>query len=433
MKLNSLLFTSLLGGMALMTTVSCSETTGNPLTDPNDVTIVNNEPVNTMSDYVFLELSAPQRNMVESSNSFAFDLFKTTIKAEEVSDANFTMSPYSWFAALSMLANGDRGPVGSEILEVLSGDGESLDLDGLNELNAYLLEKLPAVDPVTMLNVANSLWIQEGMTPQNEFLNAMTESYKSEFFSRKLSTSDTRKAINDWCLDKTNGLIKDFLKKNLSEKALAVILNATYFKGIWRNKFLKSDTSHSMFHGSAGDQKVDMMHTLNTFLYADDDTEEAIMLPYGSGNYDMTVVMPKEGVDFNDYVLSMSSEGFKSLTSELTSCEVDFSLPKFTTGSELTINKALKAMGIVGAYENELCDFLNEKTVCINDAISAVRIVVDEEGTEAGAVSGMGMIEGASSPHELRKVKMTVDRPFLFVITESSTNTVLFIGKVSKI
>lgn len=382
-----------------------------------------------------IELNEPQTEMVSASNRFALDFFKA-VDARSDGGSKYAVSPYSCFVGLSMLANGDDGDTSREIMEVLTGDND-FTVDDINAFNGLMMREVPALDCTTDFVLANSLWGRKNDSFCKPFQSVIENQYDGDCFARDLWTDATRKEINQWCSDHTKGLIPEYLTENLSEDVYFALFNAVYFKGRWRDAFDKANTFKSTFYGKE-EQKVDFMNKMSIYPYSCSERAESVELPFGSGNFCMHVILPEEGADIDEFVKTSTYDEWEELCGRrrsCKSCKVSISLPKFKIATKRSLIDPLKDMGVSKAFSKDY-GFTSIVDNPLNTFLSAVdtevKVTVDESGAEAAAVTSF---EGdlASSAGPLDNVALNFNRPFIFVIKEKSTDTILFIGKVASV
>jgi len=209
--------------------------------------------------------------------------------------------------------------------------------------------------------------------------------------------------------------------------AVSYLLNAIYFKGAWKEKFSKSQTRNEAFEGR--EQKIPMMHQEHEFNYTENELCQALRLPYGNGAYAMTILLPREGTTVDELLLSLNAESWQ-LYRYMDCAIVDVKLPRFESKTDLDLNEIMASLGMPKAFtpfEAEFPNFCNVPTY-IDMMKQVARIKLDEEGTEAAAVTVIGM-EIASLPIVPQRVTFHATRPFLYVISEQSTGAIFFIGK----
>ena len=372
------------------------------------------------------------RNIVEAQNNFSCDFFRlASAKAEE---PNMVISPLSLSMALSMVANGAEGETLSEILTTL---GMRSSLGEINELNNLLLQSFPIADKKVTVSFANSIWIDNEFPVLDNFVNINKECYKAEVNNVDIGTEETKNLINKWAEKHTKGLIKDLLHKPLDAGTKLALFNALYFKGKWANKFNKDKTIRAPFHNADGKEtRVRMMCAYSLPLKAlEDDGLTAVTLPYGNGSFAMTLVLPAENMTIDECISMLDGKRLSqwhSYNENGSTIEAEVQLPKFEIEYGAELNDHLQAMGIKSAFCADAdCSNLSNFSLYINKVFQKARIIVDEEGTEAAAVTGVSM--DLMSPIGPDNKSFVFDRPFVFYISERSTSSILFMGKVTKL
>ncbi len=361
------------------------------------------------------------------ANEFATKLFK---KAYAKESENTCISPTSVFLTLAMMANGDEGDSRDEILNII-GYGENS--DALYDLNVYsnaLLVEVPDFNGDTQCGFTNSLWHSPDFSLLPSFVSDLKEIFGASDVNIWLGDETGLKALNRFVEDNTRGMIKDFLKEPM-EIDLG-ILNTTYFKGTWKQKFDEKHTEKGKFQNLDGSQaKTNFMTLTDMMAYSCADNVTAVMLPYAGDRYMMTVIMPDEGIGFNDFLLSFDSEKISKISSSFRSGRIKLRLPKFEQESNANIINILREMGLektifpginrAASHPIELCAFQH-----------AVKIIVNENGTEGGAAS-LGGFFTTSVPNidELPIEPISFDRPFIYLIRDTISGTILFIGAVT--
>ena len=392
----------------------------------------NDEGVNNKvpKEYKPIELTEAQTRMASESTDFAFRFFQTASEVlgkEEQNKNKLILSPVSASYALSMAANGAEGATLTELIEVLGFSGFSI--DEINAYNQKLVQELVQQDNTTLLSMANSLWLLDDFQVLSTYRNALKKNYDAEV--RREERAKAKDAINAWCADKTNGCIPDFLKDDPEGKAL--LLNALYFKGLWAEPFDKGLTQNEPFTNEDGTQtEVAMLNRQSGYLLAQNDLYATVRLPYGNGAFALQVILPQEGVSLAQCIEALNGASWKALQESITWKEVDVKLPKFTIEDyQNSLIRVLMAMGVQEAFRNS-ADFskMANKDLMISSVDQSVYFRLDEEGTEAAAVTGIGMSQALpQNPYGV--YEFHVDRPFLFLLTEKSTDSVLFMGQVT--
>ena len=393
----------------------------------------NDEGVNNKvpKEYKPIELTEAQTRMASESTDFAFRFFQTASEVlgkEEQNKNKLILSPVSASYALSMAANGAEGATLTELIEVLGFSGFSI--DEINAYNQKLVQELVQQDNTTLLSMANSLWLLDDFQVLSTYRNALKKNYDAEV--RREERAKAKDAINAWCADKTNGCIPDFLKDDPEGKAL--LLNALYFKGLWAEPFDKGLTQNEPFTNEDGTQtEVAMLNRQSGYLLAQNDLYATVRLPYGNGAFALQVILPQEGVSLAQCIEALNGASWQALQESMMWKEVDVKLPKFTIEDyQNSLIRVLMAMGVQEAFRNS-ADFskMANKDLMISSVDQSVYFRLDEEGTEAAAVTGIGMSQALpQSPYGV--YEFHVDRPFLFLLTEKSTDSVLFMGQVTE-
>ena len=379
-----------------------------------------------------IELTKAQQELVHNGNLFALNLMKKVHAEKE--GKGWIMSPLSVQYALGMVLNGAKGETAAQISRTL-GYGDS----GTDEVNMFcktLTDGIGEVDPSTAINIANVLVYNthndgaNGIRLEEPFVKALSDYYYAgiETFDFTTENQAALARINAWSSEKTKGMIPKILEE-VGPDHLAYFLNAVYFNGMWANKFNKNYTSSKPFTKADGTKvDVDMMTQKEDFGYYEDESGVKILsMPYGNGAFKMTVVLPESAKGLDNLVASLG-EDFLERMKYLRTVEVDVKFPKFETASDVPLNDALKALGMELPFK-EGADFTGMSLYAdhISKVFQKARIKVDEEGSEAAAVTVVGMLEATAIPNP-KYYFFHADRPFLYMISEKSTGAILFIG-----
>ena len=369
----------------------------------------------------WIELTKEERALVKGSTDFSFRLFKETR-----GDINQVISPLSVTYALGMLNNGAAGVTREEICQTL-GFGET-GADGINAFCRKMLTELPALDEQTKVMLSNAIFLNQPRYFLPEFLNIAHSYYEAETQARDFADGETMDVINQWASEHTMGMIKQvFNKTTFNPLAASYLLNAVYFKGVWTLKFDKDETKDEVFNGK---ETVPMMHMTNYLPYTENDDYQALALPYGNESYRMTVLLPREGKSIDNVLATLNADTWLYRLQWMGEAEVDVKLPRMDITTNQDLVETMKALGMPSAFDPLTADIPNYINVpqYISNMFQVARIKMDEEGTEAAAVT---VIETADSgiPHEPEFYEFHADRPFLYVISERSTGTILFIGQ----
>lgn len=374
-----------------------------------------------------VDLTDKQVQVINSSNTFGFDLFRTAYSNAEDKN-NFMISPLSVSMALGMTRNGAEGNTLDSMTSCLRFSGMT-DLE-INQTYKFIIETFTTLDPKVKLSIANSIWYRNGFNVEQDFINTNSNYFNAQVSPLDFNSPGAVSTINSWVSDNTNKLIPTIIDQ-ISNDMVMYLINAVYFKGQWKYRFDTKNTTGKPFHladGSditvpamLGDIKVPALSADNFTI---------VELPYGQGNFSMSILLPDADASINDIVDELTLENWNSWKPLFSETEVSIQLPKFKFSyNEEKMKELLSSMGMGIAFDDSQADFTR-----INQAgglyISEVKhktfIETNEEGTEAAAVTSVG-IEVTSVPEVL---EFLVDRPFVFLINEKSSGTILFVGTV---
>ena len=341
--------------------------------------------------------------------------FIRSVAAVEDKDANLTVSPYSAGVALSMLAEGAEGQTRAEFNKALN--------DCL-----FKSEDLGGNDKITV-NSVNSLWVDDNFSVRNRYVSLMQKDFDALVTTLSFSDPATVKAINNWCSEHTNGKITEIIDE-LSPNDVMVLVNALYFKAPWLNPFDEHMTSSAKFHGSKSVSDVDMMARKAYMNYAEYNGCQLVELPYEGGRYAMYVLLPPEDMDINELIGYLSQESYDAAMNSLQSKEVLLKMPKVKVETSLLLNQSLQHMGIRTAFTG-VADFkgISEMgPLSLGLVKQKCYVEISEKGTEAAAVTSAQIRMTALRPSQY--VRMTVDRPYLFFVTDKQESNILFAGRI---
>lgn len=384
--------------------------------------------VNEEVDESFLILSDAQHEMVNNNNSFAFSLYNKTMGMN-----SRVVSPLSVTYLMSMLANGADGETQQQILATLGWAGEGIQQPSLQDINDYsrmLIEKTERLDKAVTVEIANYVAVNKEFKLNSKFQKSVERDYKAGVESLNFTSPSTLKRINDWCNDRTHGMIPSIINE-LDPDAVSYLMNAIYFNGTWKDKFSKEETKQEMFRGYTRDiQYVDMMHRHGEYFYADGDGYSAVSIPYGNGAFRMTVILPSEGSFLRDVMASMDGGKFQALQRSMEKCNVDLKIPRFTTEVDLPLNDIISALGAPLIFSSQ-ADFSQfaRGDFYVSKMFQKAKIEVSEEGTKAAAVTAAIMMMSAVRPEKMRNVVFHADSPFAYIISENSTGSIYFMGQ----
>ena len=352
---------------------------------------------------------------------FSVKLLQTTCDRGE----NTLVSPMSVLSALAMTANGARGETLAQMEDTLGGTVEQLNgaLAGLGQEND------------SPLYLANSIWFAEGgrITPDPDFLQVNADYYRAGVFEAPFDQT-TVTDINRWVKEHTHGMVEEVLK-DIPRDAVMYLVNALAFEGEWENPYEDSDVWQQAFTNQAGKvQQVSMMHSEEQFYLRDDQTQ-GFMKYYQGGRYAFVALLPDKEISILDYVEGLDGQQLKELLEDPTSVPVAATMPKFESEMEVDLVEVLKEMGMVLPFDSAQADFTDlgtspEGNLYINEVLHKAYIEVEEKGTRGGAATAVGInCEGAPEEPKEQMV-VTLDRPFVYLVVDTSSMLPVFMGTV---
>lgn len=375
-----------------------------------------------LSQTDYMEISM---KLVSANNKFGFKLFSELLKSE--SNQNIFISPSSIAFALSMTYNGAEGKTKDAMAKTLNFQGMSL--EEVNQANKQLRMLLDSLNPEVSLDIANSIWMKQGISFYPNFIQSNQKFYDSQVSELDFNNPQAPAIINSWVNENTNGKI-DKIIEQLEPDAVMVLLNAIYFQGNWEEKFAEADTKEQPFTLADGTQKQHpMMLKSSRYLYYEDDDFQAVSLPYGEGRVSMYIFLPREKLGLGGFCQILNEKNWENWMVQFDYYKVNLALPKFKTEYEISLNDALKSLGMEVAFERE-ADFSGIRPTPPDLYIDEVKhktfVEVNENGTEAAASTGVTI--------GLRSVEISVDmivnRPFFFAIRDNDSGSILFMGEI---
>lgn len=406
---------------ALLALSACSSTKKISDNKSNDMTSMTQE---DDIDPEFMVISDAQYDLVKRNNQFALNLF-----SEVKGLGSSVISPMSVTYLMAMLANGAEASTREEIMATIGA--KDFDINEMNAFYAYLMQRAKTADKHTTLNIANYIALNKEFQLKKKYASTIADSYKGAVEALDFTKPESTKRINGWCSEHTDNMIPSIIDQ-VEPSAVAYIMNAIYFNGTWADKFDKNNTKKEQFNGYTRDIKyVDMMHRNAKYYYTSNDVYSAVILPYGSGTYSMTVILPNEGKFIPDVIKALNAKSIASLRSNMDECIVDLKLPRFTTEMKLSLKDIIAKLGAPSMFDTTRADFSSfaNGNVYVSEMLQKAKIEVSEEGTKAAAVT-MGMVKLTSiRPDEPRRVDFHCDHPFIYMIQDNYTGAILFMGQ----
>lgn len=385
------------------------------------------EPSETLPvEPVPINLTTDQVSLIASENTFALDIFRKAVENSTESE-NIIISPLSISSALSMTLNGSGTTTTTAMLEALRMKGLSPDI--INNSYKDLTNALLSIDKRVLISIANSVWIEKNFVVKKPFTDILTKYYNADYKSFNISDPLVPKQVNSWIEDKTNGLIKNMIDQ-LDPNTVMLLANAIYFKGKWSSQFDKEKTVQGSFYKPAGTTiQVPMMKQTNDFKIYDGEGFTLAEFPYGQGNFVMDVIVPDDKNGIKSTLSLINSNSYKLWISQMSERKTELSFPRFKYGYKKELTNILSDMGMGIAFTDK-ADFSNISDVAtlISFVLHQAFIETNEEGTEAAAATivGIGVTSMPAGPFVLN-----IDHSFLYIIRETTTNSILFMGKVA--
>lgn len=378
---------------------------------------------------ILTTLSETELEICRSANEFGFNLFREIAAWESVEHPgeNLFVSSLSVSYCLGMVLNAASGETQQEMLEAL--EISEFSLQEINESYRRIMSLLPEVDPEVTIAIANSMWANFPSIFDPYFANTCRDFFGARVEEIDFFSPTAAAIINEWVKNNTKGKIDEIISQSELEEYMWVALNAIYFKGDWADKFDREDTHADLFHLSDGNTvPCRMMAQELDCGYWNETLFEGVDLPYSHGAFSMAVLLPRSPFTADDLIMAVDGDSWDAWLNSASYCEVFLELPKFEFDYEVDLKECLIVLGMVKAFWFT-AEFESMFYPPVSTWIDMVRhkayVRVDEEGTEAAAVTGA--VGEGGFPAVLK-----VDRPFVFVIHEEVTGLILFMGKVEE-
>jgi serpin B len=366
--------------------------------------------------------------LIEADNLFAFDLFDEVYTRE--SEENFMISPLSVSIALGMTYNGAEGETKSAFEETLRLSG--LSRHEINKIHGALIAHLMKADPKVTMEIANSIWVNQIFSLMQEFADTNRHYYDAQVASLDFNGPSAADIINDWVSDKTHEKITSIIESIPPQTAMYLI-NALYFYGTWKYAFDEKENLPVVFNYEDGSySEVEAMRQKADLSYFAGNQVRMLELPYGDGNFSMHIMLPAEGYKLNDVIQYFTIQNWKTWQENLAERSVNLVLPKFKFEYKSLLNEHLKSMGMEVAFDGraDFSSMIQEPAdLYISRVIHKTFIDVNEKGTEAAAVTAVEVGYTSVGPGD-QTIQFIVDQPFIYAITEKTSNAVVFMGKV---
>jgi serpin B len=377
----------------------------------------------------FIETTSAQPS-ASDTNTFPFKLYQQV--AREKPKGNVLISPFSVSTALSMTYSGSAGATKKALAKVLdfSNDGD----DAVHNEAKKVLDSLSKPGGNTRLEIANGLFGDKKIQFKPPFLASCKQFFNANLRSLDFSKPETVTEINSWVSSNTHGKIPTIIDQ-IGANAVLYLINAIYFKGSWEHKFEKQNTEPASFTTASGASKnVQMMHQhRNDFQYLENNEFQAINLRYADKRLSLYVFLPKEGKTLEAFDAKFNQQNWNQWTGEFNKRTGHLGLPRFKIDDKFELRKPLTDLGLGVAFDQGKAEFpdMANTNLFITKVIHKTFMEVNEEGTEAAAVTAIEMAPTGMAMNPPKPFKMIVDRPFFVALHDKQTGKILFAGHIT--
>lgn len=360
-------------------------------------------------------LTETQQNISKSLQNFSWNMMEKLSAGKQNDNNNLVFSPLSLNTDLAMLLNGAQGEGLQQMLDQMQLSG--YEIDNINQYFKTLSKGIYEADKSTQFSSANSFWYLNTYSVEPTFKQPLSEFYNCEFYATKGDNSSVSD-INNWCDNRTNGRIKEIIQEFSSTYYL---INAVYFRSRWSAE-MKKCGKETFTQASGATSEVEMFkNTNNTGSYLTTPKYSATILPYSNGAFGMFFILPNEGVSLREIYADLKSSDV-DLVNMVSSINITVKVPIFEIENKLDLSN------LIDFPDKDLFVFKDVNSAAL-EIMQVANIIVNEEGTEAAAVTFTG--DTAFEP--LEPIYFTLNRPFIFGIIECSTGTPLFLGEINKL
>jgi len=376
-----------------------------------------------------ITLNKKAAEIIEADQAFGFELFREVYTLSE--EDNIMISPLSVSYALGMTYNGAAGTTLEAFNHVLHfGDLTTVEV---NESYKDLMDQMLNLDDKIEFSIANSIWYRLGFQVLAEFIETNKDYFDAAVKEIDFTDPRTVEVINQWIESNTNDKIKDMLDY-IPVDAVMYLINAIYFNAPWKYEFVKEDTYQGDFNLANGTKhQADYMRVTGDFVFTSNEDFNAVELPYGDSTFSMVVMLPSHENKVSDLVAKLDGAHWDSWFDDSRFTGVQIDLPKFKYDFKKLLNEPLIDLGLSVAFsEKGEADFTRINpagNLFISRVIHQTFIDVQEEGTEAAAAT---IVEISFTSSGGGPIYFKANKPFLYLIKENSTGTIVFIGKVGK-
>ena len=369
------------------------------------------------------KLSKTDAKVLKGQQEFGWNLIKKLYFAKP--GQNIILSPVSVSFALSCALDGASGETLAQMKAVM-GMQDILPAD-IHTNIGFLMFSLLNRDPEVQLSIANSLWVMKGDSLLKEYENSVKTYYNAE--TAVIDPNDPGMAgrINNWVKGATKGMIDSIIEQIPGDLSV-LILNAVYFKGVWAQPFpggMTADLPFTCFDKTKKTAK--MMYMQAKLPYYEEKGFQSVSMDYGKGKFAMVVVLPAAGTDMAMFISSFGADKWNTVVSGMGNVKVEMGMPRFTAESDMGLNDTMSALGMPAAFVGGFDQMAAGENLFISIIKQKAKIIVNEQGSEASAVTAIHITKNSVEPAE-KIVRMICDRPFLYAIIDRETGIPLFMG-----
>ncbi len=370
-----------------------------------------------------------EKEIVQHSNTFSFKLFNEITNGNGLD--NIVVSPFSASTALSLVLNQATGATRDAMHSTL--DYQEMEMQSINEEMKFVLDNLQHNDSLFTLNIANSVWDNAKYSTDNKFLSKVQDYYQAECNLIDFESSNPVASINRWVLRRTNRKIERIIEL-LDPELKRVVINTIYFLGKWEKPFVAKNTNPMDFYlMNSSNESVPMMRQKNIFKYYETDDFQVIAMQY-KATFEMVVLLPTEKEGITTFLKWLNYSQWKKIQRNFVQKEGVVHLPRFKTDYSRILNSDLTNLGMGIAFDPVNATFFDEgvnQNLYINQILQKSMIEVDEQGTEAAAVTVHSQaVTTANYPPPEKPFQFIADHPFCFAIVNTENDLILFMGVI---
>jgi serpin B len=373
-------------------------------------------------------LTTNEQELTAANTGFGFHLLQQI--ATEQPGTNIFISPYSASTALQMVSTGAGGTTLTEMQQTLGTI--NMEPDALNEANKKISAIINSKNADFLLTTANALWYRAGTPVESPFIKGNESFFGATVEALHFNETSAVKIMNAWASRETHGKIDEIVSPPIPPRTRMFVANAVYFLGSWETPFDTNSTMDRPFYLSSGDQaSLPMMEQTGTFSYYGGNGYQAVQLPYKGGNLSMYVFLPGANSSLEELLGTFNGAWWQAIQTEFSQQQGTVVLPKFTLKCAVDLVQPLQALGMTDAFTPN-ADFakISREPLFVSDVKQQAYVEVNEQGTEATAVTTVTIVATAEPMPPPQTFQMIVDRPFLFFIVDQQAGTILFMGAV---